>query len=86
MTVSWIKNIDLSEIAAETRQFYNSEILKRRFSDLSLQKTNCSQQQVFQTGNLKESIHIYCVYERGSVYLDQKNFLRSGVSDLFATL
>ena len=42
---------------AKSHQFYNSEILKRRFSELRLQKANCSHQQTFQTRNLMETIH-----------------------------
>ena len=67
----WFVDMDLPS-RAETHKFDNSEILKRLFSELLLvlQKTNCSQQQIFQTRNLMETIHR--VYERGSVNVDHK--------------
>ena len=52
----WFVDMNLSS-RAKTHQFYNSEILKRRFSEFRLQKTNCSHQQTFQTRNLMETIH-----------------------------
>ena len=54
MSVYWVKIINLSEIVAETHQFYNSEKMVFR---ILLHKTKCSQEQIFQTHNLMEIIH-----------------------------
>ena len=47
MSVYWVKIINLSEIAAETHQFYNSEILKRWFSEFSFTKPSVVRSKFF---------------------------------------